>query len=525
MKPNPLRGADGDQPFSSVTIRASVAAGPRRSRTSFGSVYSVKTLAVLSWLLSVAFASAATISLAGDFSAVDQYLNDCLQKNRVPGIAIAVVEGDKITYLKGYGIGDPSMRPVTPQTPFLLGSTSKSFTALAVLQLVEQGKLELDAPARKYLPWFSVGDGAGGRNASDRITLRQLLHHTSGIPNPTGEKALVRDNRLADALEKQVRSCSQAELARPPGSGMEYANANYQIAGLIVQTVSGTSIEDYISAHIFRPLEMKHSHCSPEAAARDGVATGYRYWFNHPIPFYRQPYPRGCLPSGFMISSAEDLGHWLIAHMNNGLYQGTSVISSNGMATLHRPKLNDYAMGWEVHSEALEHGGHLSCFGSDLYIDTAHRRGVAVLFNANHGERLYPLYDIAPNIANLLADRPLARSSPDKPYQNKLIQALALLTVIILWFTWSLLRVWRWSATTNPPPRWLYFWFFLAVPLVVELATVCALYAAIPVKLSVAVLHAPDLMMLIGFTGILLVGWGMIRSVWMVVHRFRPGHE
>jgi len=111
---------------------------------------------------------------------------------------------------------------------------------------------------------------------------------------------------------------------------------------------------------------MKHSHTSPEAAVRDGLATGYRYWFNHSIAFSRQPYPRGCFPSGFMISSAEDLGHWLIAHMNNGLYHGTAVISSNGMAILHRPDLNNYAMGWEVRPDALEHGGHLSCFGSYL---------------------------------------------------------------------------------------------------------------------------------------------------------------
>ena len=320
----------------------------------------------LCWILSSTVAWAAAVSPAPDFSVVDHYLNACREKNRVPGIAIAVVEGDKTVYLKGYGIADPSGRPATPQTPFLLGSTSKSFTALALLQLVEQGKLDLDAPVKKYLPWFSMRDGAAGRNASERITLRQLLHHTSGIPNPTGETALVHDNHRSDALEMQVRSFAQAELARPPGSGMEYANANYQIAGLVVQTVSGMSIEDYIAGRIFGPLEMKHSHTSPEAAVRDGLATGYRYWFNHPIAFSRQPYPRGCFPSGFMISSAEDLGHWLIAHMNNGLYHGTAVISSNGMAILHRPDLNNYAMGWEVRPDALEHGGHLSCFGSYL---------------------------------------------------------------------------------------------------------------------------------------------------------------
>jgi CubicO group peptidase (beta-lactamase class C family) len=485
----------------------------------------MKAPALWCGLFYTVLASTAAIASSLDFSVIDQYLNDSLQKNHIPGIAIAVVERDKILYLKGYGIADPSMRPVTPQTPFFLGSTSKSFTALAVLQLVEQGKLDLDAPVRKYLPWFSIRDGTGGTNASDRITLRQLLHHTGGIPNPTGEMALVHDNRAADALEKQVRSFSKTTLARPPGSGMEYANANYQIAGLVVQTVSGMSIEDYISAHIFHPLEMKHSHTFPESARRDGVATGYRYWFTRPMPFQRQPYPRGCFPSGFMISSAEDLGHWLIAHMNEGRYQGTTIVSSNGMATLHRPDLMDYAMGWVVHAGVLEHGGHLSGSGSHLYIDTAHRRGVAVLFNANHGERLHPLYEIAPNIAELLAGRPLGKSSPDKPYQNKLIQSLALLAVIGFWFVWSLSRVWRWSSRTRPAPHGLYFWCFLVVPLLFEVAVASALYAAVPVKLPIALLHAPDLIMLIGVSGVLLVGWGIVRSVCLVVLRFRLRHE
>ncbi|HWQ93726.1 MAG TPA: serine hydrolase domain-containing protein [Clostridia bacterium] len=430
----------------------------------------MKTLALLSWLFCAAWASAATIVPTPDFAAMDQYLNDCLQRNRVPGIAIALIEGDKIVYFKGYGIADSSKRPVTPQTPFLLGSTSKSFTALAVLQLVEQGKLDLDVPVRKYLPWFSMRDGAGGKNASDRITLRQLLHHASGIPNPTGETALVRDDRTVDALER---------LARSPGSGMEYANANYQIAGLIVQTVSGMSLEDYISAHIFQPLEMKHSHTLPEAARRDGAATGNRYWFFHPIPFPQQPYPRGCFPSGFVSSSAEDLGHWLIAHMNNGLYQGTAVLSSNGMATLHRPHMADYAMGWVVHPEVLEHGGHMPCFGSTLYIDKAHRRGVAVLFNA----------------------------------------ALA---VISAWLIWSLSRTGRWS---RPPASDAQFWCFLIVPFVLELAAAWALYAAIPAKFSIAVLHAPDLMMLVGISVMLLVGWGIIRCVWLLVRRLCPRHD
>lgn len=484
----------------------------------------MKTLTLLIGLFSVSWAWAATIVPTSDFTAVDQYLNDCLQEHHVPGIAIAVVEGDKITYLKGYGMADRSSRPVSPQTPFLLGSTSKAFTALAVLQLVEQGKLDLDVPIRKYLPWFYVQDGAGGTNASDRITLRQLLHHTSGIPNPTGETTLVHDDRTADALERQVRSFSQAELARAPGTGMEYANANYQVAGLIVQTVSGMSIEDYISTNIFQPLEMKHSHTLPGATLNDGAAAGYRYWFFRPIPFPLQPYPRGCFPSGFVSSSAEDLGRWLIAHMNDGVYQGTAVLSSNGVAMLHRPHMADYAMGWVAHSEVLEHGGHLSCFGSSLYIDKAHRRGIAVLFNANHGERLHALYDIAPNIANLLAGRPLIRSSPDEPYRTRLFQLVGALATICAWLFWSLARTRRLSSPVRPPAPASQFWCFLAVPFAFELGAAWALSAAIPVNFSIAYMHAPDLMLLVGASVVLLVGWGIIRCLWLLGHRFLPRH-
>jgi CubicO group peptidase (beta-lactamase class C family) len=93
----------------------------------------------------------------------------------IPGVALAIVKDDQILYLKGYGQADPSGRPMTPQTPLILGSITKSFTALAVMQLVEAGKVELDAPVQKYIPWFRVADA----NASAQITVRQLLYQTS----------------------------------------------------------------------------------------------------------------------------------------------------------------------------------------------------------------------------------------------------------------------------------------------------------------------------------------------------------
>ncbi|MGE5334920.1 MAG: serine hydrolase domain-containing protein, partial [Nitrososphaerota archaeon] len=110
--------------------------------------------------------------------AIDAYIASRMQAAHIPGLSLAVVKGDQIAYLKGYGHADPSGHPVTPQTPFIIGSISKTFTALALMQLVEAGKVDVDAPVQRYLPWFSLADS----HASARITVRNLLNQTSGIP-------------------------------------------------------------------------------------------------------------------------------------------------------------------------------------------------------------------------------------------------------------------------------------------------------------------------------------------------------
>ncbi|MGZ3603256.1 MAG: serine hydrolase domain-containing protein, partial [Ktedonobacterales bacterium] len=117
-------------------------------------------------------------SAPGDFNAVDDYITARMETAHIPGLSVAIVKGDQIVYLKGYGQADSSGRQVTPQTPFIIGSISKTFTALAVMQLVESGKVELDAPVQRYLPWFRVADP----QASAQITVRSLLNHTSGLP-------------------------------------------------------------------------------------------------------------------------------------------------------------------------------------------------------------------------------------------------------------------------------------------------------------------------------------------------------
>src|SRR6266540_4335097 len=208
-----------------------------------------------------------------DFAAIDAYVESQMREQRIPGLALGIVQGDQIVHLKGFGVADPSGRAVTPQTPFQIASISKSFTALAVVQLVEAGKVDLDAPVQRYLPWFRVADP----DASARITVRHLLTHTSGLRDQS-EEFTSRD-ASDGALEKAVRALRTVPSAQPGGQAFQYANINYSVLGLIVQTVAGQSYEDYVQAHVLAPLEMTDSYTSPLEARRHGLATGHRYWF------------------------------------------------------------------------------------------------------------------------------------------------------------------------------------------------------------------------------------------------------
>jgi CubicO group peptidase (beta-lactamase class C family) len=244
-------------------------------------------------------AGAKTTQNTLDTAAINAYIENHMAENQIPGLALVIVHNDEIVYTQGYGDADPDGTPVTPQTPFILGSTSKSFTALAIMQLVEAGEIELDASVQTYLPWFTM---AGPEDAA-LITVRHLLAQTSGLSGPVSDKDLVNPDVSENALETHIRELAEYNLARPPGESYDYNNTGYDILGLIVQTVSGQSFESYIEEQIFLPLEMTHSYTSKSEAEANGLAIGHTYFFGNPRASADAPYPRRKLPSGFPIST------------------------------------------------------------------------------------------------------------------------------------------------------------------------------------------------------------------------------
>ena len=142
----------------------------------FGSLFAGGVLAVTR-LLFAKPASAKPASSGTSYDAIDAYVEEQMHRLHIPGASLAIVEGDQIVHLRGFGHARPGGEAPTPQTPFFIGSLTKSITALAVMQLVEAGKVELDAPVQRYLPWFRVADP----EASAQMTVRHLLNQTSGL--------------------------------------------------------------------------------------------------------------------------------------------------------------------------------------------------------------------------------------------------------------------------------------------------------------------------------------------------------
>jgi CubicO group peptidase (beta-lactamase class C family) len=410
--------------------------------------------------------SARPASSTASYDAIDAYVEEQMRRLKIPGVSLAIVEGDRIVHLRGFGRARPSGETPTPQTPFFIGSVTKSFTALAIMQLAEAGKVELDAPVQRYLPWFRVADP----EASAQMTVRHLLNQTSGLPMMLGMANLSDFDHRPGATEHQVRAFSTLKLARPVGSKFEYSNANYNVLGLIVESASGEAYADYIQNHIFRPLGMGHSYTSREAAKRNGLAVGYRYWFGYPFPSPNLRIPLSSLPSGQLISCAEDMAYYLIAQLNGGRYGDVQILSSAGIDELHRGaaemnemgmEIGSYAMGWVSQvtgkSTIVSHGGIVPDFGAFAGLVREQKKGVVLLYNANHA-----IVKMTFDEFGLGAAQRLAGEVPSKTLFGGapwLMRSMVLIPVLqVIGVALTLRRLDRWRADPANRPSGSRLW-------------------------------------------------------------------
>jgi CubicO group peptidase (beta-lactamase class C family) len=307
--------------------------------------------------------------------ALEEQIRGTMEASGIPGLAVGVVEDGEVVHLSAFGMARPA-EPMTAQTPVVIGSVGKSITALAIRQLVEAGRLELDSPVTRYLPWFVLDAPA---QTTERITIRSLIDHTSGISTAAGQSpALYSPGRTPEDLVRGLATL------RPGNPGVyEYSNLNYVVLGVILEAVSGTTYGEYVSTYIFEPLGMTRSYTDLDAASLEHLAQGHRYLFGLPFAF-DEPYPTGMVAAGYQISTAADMARYVAALTNGGVYRGTDVVPADSPSS----EVWGYGTDW-MPLTALQAGSILSQSGStlssnaDILVLPSSRVGVVVLLNAN----------------------------------------------------------------------------------------------------------------------------------------------
>jgi CubicO group peptidase (beta-lactamase class C family) len=461
---------------------------------------------------------AAPASAAPDFAAIDRYVDAERRAMRIAGLALGIVGGTgDVVHVVGFGAADAAGRPVSPDTPFVLGSTSKSFTALAAMQLVEAGRLTLDSPVQTYMPWFRLADA----DAASRITVRHLLNQTSGLSTAEGRRTLIDSSNGGDALEQRVRRLRDVAPTGPIGT-YQYSNCNFQVLGLLVEHAAGESYESYVEREIFAPLGMDRTYTSKARASEAGLATGHRTFFGRAIPF-DEPVPHAGIPQGFIISTARDMTRHLAAQMNGGRLGNVAVLSAAGVETMHRGVAQEgdgptrYAMGWHAgrldDRKVIWHEGDTFSFKSTMVVLTDERWGVVVLANRNDIPANRRVDELAFDVARLLTGgSPRAEHAHDSLWVRGASVGGFLLQLLGMTRTWRLVRRWR-AEPARRPHGWPAWALRVALPATTNGLWGLFVLAWVPVAaapLAVLWMAAPDV-------GGLLIAGGAIALVWSVV--------
>lgn len=294
------------------------------------------------------------------YSDMDAYLQICSENANIPSMSVIIADRDNVLFSRSYG-GCESC-----DTPFLLGSVSKSFTAVCIMQLTEQGKIDLNADISTYLP--NATDG-------DKITVSQLLNHTSGL----GEHQNLGNYKI---INKQ--------------GVHNYANVNYSLLGKIIEAVSGQSYSDYITENLFEPLGLSHTAAAFDESIENGLINGYtNYWGFHIESEHKYHTSENAwitVPAGYISSSANDLGKYLQMYLNGG----NGVISEQSIDTMFYGDTVYvdgeipywYGYGWTTVKEplsepVLRHSGLVETGTSCVFILPERDIAIAVTANVN----------------------------------------------------------------------------------------------------------------------------------------------
>ena len=334
-----------------------------------------------------------TAKIRAALEGFDQIAEDALKALKVTGAAMAVVKNDKVVYAKGFGYKDVENKiPATPDTIFAIGSSSKAFTVFALGRLVDEGKLEWEAPVRNYIPWFKLYD----KEAGARLSVRDLVTHRSGLPR---HDLLWYNNKTA-SREDLVRALAYLPPTADLREKWQYNNLMFLTAGYLLETLTGKPWEDAVRSLVFEPLGMKRSNFSVLDSQKDSD-------FAFPYNFVDKAYEKlpfrditNVGPAGSINSSVNEMARWVAVHLADGKFEGRDLLSSSTVSDMHNPHMvtgavssspdiaaTAYAMGWftDVYRghRRVHHGGNIDGFSAQVAFLPDDGLGFVVLTNMN----------------------------------------------------------------------------------------------------------------------------------------------
>jgi len=348
------------------------------------------------------------------------------QTLHVPGMAIAVVKDGKVILARGFGVAHvENETPVTPETIFAIGSSTKAFTSTIVGMLVDEGKMDWDDPITKYLPYFQMN--VESDNESAEVTLRDVLSHRTGFTRmgllwASGQ--IPREEVLLDAIK--------AEPYVPFREKFYYSNVMYMSAGVAAGKAYGSDWDTLVKEHIFEPLGMDSTTISVTQAERDSrLASGY-LWDEDLQAYEYKPIRNmdNVGPAGAINSNVLDMAQWLRLQLNRGEYEGSRVISEKNLRETWTTQIDiteniGYGMGWVIREwegqPVIEHGGNVDGFSAQVAMLPESNLGFVLLTNASASP-------LPPQAINMVWDTLLKEETTDtgtsedyEPYIGKYI--------------------------------------------------------------------------------------------------------
>ena len=284
-------------------------------------------------------------------------------KPELPGVAALVVKDGRPVLRKAYGMANVELGvPARPEHVFRIGSTTKLFTATAIMLLVDEGKIALEAPVKRYLP--------DAPPQWDRVTIEQLLSHTSGIPNLSMDSGYWRTTaRLEHTLEELIAPVRNRPLDFAPGTRFAYNNTGYNLLGMIIEKVSGQAYFTFLENRISKPLGLAHTREGSDKQLIPGLVTGYR---GGPAPAWLLA-SSNLHAAGGLVSTVDDLAAFMLALQSGKIVSPASVKRMNTSHVLLNGEATGYGFGTWVRTvngkHLVGHGGYIFNFYSNLEMD------------------------------------------------------------------------------------------------------------------------------------------------------------